>query len=211
VTPAERLKSPRVRMFVALDLPDDYVEDLVAWQEQEFGDWQELRLVPRFSLHSTLVFLGYQAEKDIDRIAELAFTDGGGPFELEGEEVVEVPPRKPRLYALGLKDAGGALGTFQDGLAQRLQEAGLYEPEKRPFWPHITLARSKRQGTRRDAGVPRGAKGGRARGGAPAQAEALPELPEQLARSFKASRLTLYSSTLRPQGAVYEVLARKTY
>jgi RNA 2',3'-cyclic 3'-phosphodiesterase len=210
VTPAERLKSPRMRMFVALDLPDDYVEDLVQWQKQELGDRQELRLVPRFSLHATLLFLGYQAEKDVDRIAELSLTDDAGKFELKGEELVEVPPRKPRLYALGLAD-GDALKGFQDGLSKRLTDAKLYEPEKRPFWPHVTLARFKRLGTRRDAGVSRGAKGGRARGGPPAQAVELPELPDELTRSFTASRLTLYSSTLRPQGAVYDVLARRAY
>ena len=65
-----------------------------------------------------------------------------------------VPPREPRLYALGLEDAGGALGAGRTGSVPALEEAGLYEPEKRPFWPHVTLARSKRQGTRRDARRP---------------------------------------------------------
>ena len=120
----------------------------------------ELRLRPRYSLHLTLVFLGYQAEKDVDRIAELAFADGGRPLRAaRGRSVVEVPPRTPRLYALGLEDAGGALGAFQDGLAQRLQEAGLYEPEKRPFWPHITLARFKRRGDPPRRGRPAWSKG----------------------------------------------------
>ena len=55
-----------------------------------------------------------------------------------------VPQRRPRLYALGLEDDGGALHGWQDGLSRRLEEARLYEPEKRPFWPHVTLARVKR-------------------------------------------------------------------
>jgi RNA 2',3'-cyclic 3'-phosphodiesterase len=208
VTPAERLKSPRVRLFVALDLPDPYLDELTAWQEAELGERGELRLLSRFSLHVTLVFLGYQAERDIDRIGELAFSERPQAFELRATEVVEVPPRRPRLYALAMVDEGEALARWQAGLSERLHDARLYEPEKRPFWPHVTIARFKREGTRRDGGVPRGARGGRARGGPGPAAGPLPELPEDLQAPLSAERLTLYRSTLRPQGAEYEALSR---
>ena len=67
-------------------------------------------------------------------------------------------------------------------------EAGRwYRPEKRPFWPHITLARVKR-GERRVPPLP---------GDPPAPAE-----------PFAGEQLTLYRSTLRPQGALYEPLAQ---
>jgi 2'-5' RNA ligase len=208
VTPAERLKSPRVRLFVALELPDPFLDELTEWQRAELGERTELRLVDRFSLHATLVFLGYQAERDIDRIGELSFSERPPAFELRATEVIEVPARRPRLYALALADEGEALGRWQAGLSERLHEAGLYEPEKRPFWPHLTIARFKREGTRRDGGVPRGARGGRARGGPAPAAGPIPELPEELQAPFSAERLTLYRSTLRPQGAQYEVLKR---
>jgi 2'-5' RNA ligase len=158
-------------------------------------------------MHVTLVFLGYQAEKDVDRIAELSFADGGGPFELRPTDLVEVPPRRPRLYALDLEDGGEALGKWQAGLAERLKEAQLYEPEKRPFWPHVTVARFKQTERHRTGGGARGGTRRVARGPA-AQPEPLPEFPEELSEPFKASRLTLYKSELRPQGAVYEPLAR---
>jgi 2'-5' RNA ligase len=208
VNPAERLKSPRVRLFVALDLPDPYLDELTAWQQAELGERAELRLVSRFSLHVTLVFLGYQAERDIDRIGELSFAERPPPFELRATELHELPPRRPRLYALAMADEGEALGRWQAGLSERLREARLYEPEGRPFWPHVTIARFKREGTRRDGGVPRGARGGRARGGPGPAAGQLPELPEDLQAPFSAYRLTLYRSTLRPQGAQYEVQSR---
>ena len=75
----------------------------------------------------------------------------------------------------------------------------------------MTIARFKREGTRRDGGVPRGARGGRARGGpgpAASPIPELPDLPENLQAPFSADRLTLYRSTLRPQGAKYDALAK---
>jgi RNA 2',3'-cyclic 3'-phosphodiesterase len=184
----DRLGSPRARLFVALELPEDVVEGVATLARDAFGPVDELRLVRRESLHVTLVFLGYQPEREIERIAATAFDEPAGSFDLVPDAIVPVPPRRPRLYALGLEDAGGALHGWQDGLSRRLEEAGLYEPEKRPFWPHVTLARVKR--------------GARVPGDA-----ALPQLPADLRQPFRANRVTLFRSTLKPSGAVYEPLA----
>jgi 2'-5' RNA ligase len=184
----ERLKSPRLRLFVALDLPDSVLDPLVEWRERHLGAVQGARLVPRASLHVTLVFLGYQYDRDVERIASLCFEDPAGPFELRPTEVAGIPPRRPRLYALGLEDADDAVTAWQKQLSDRLHAARLYEPEKRPFWTHVTLARGRRD-------------------------RALPRLQEPLAlspalsRPFTPERATLYRSTLSPSGAVYDPLA----
>lgn len=184
---SERLKSPRLRLFVALDLPEALREKLSAWRAQAFGERADVRLPADSSLHVTLVFLGYQAERDVGRIAEASFADRPSGFDLRALEVVEVPKRRPRLYAVSLDDSSDVLTRWQAGLSERLRELGVYEPEKRPFWPHVTVARVK---TRRE----------------PAPGPS-PQLPEPLTRPFRAERLTLYKSTLRPQGALYEPLA----
>jgi 2'-5' RNA ligase len=203
----ERLKSPRLRLFVALNLPDQFLDGLVAWQEEAFADRRDLRALSRYSLHITLVFLGYQAEKDVEQIAELSFAEPSAPFGLRAEEIVEIPPRRPRLYAIGMEDKDEALGRFQAGMSERLQKARLYEPEKRPFWPHLTVARFKQTERHRTAGGPRG-RPGRQSGGSSEPAGPPPEFPDELREPFEAARLTLYSSTLKPQGAEYEPLAR---
>jgi 2'-5' RNA ligase len=204
----ERLKSPRLRLFLALDLPDDLLDQLVGWQREAFAERTDLRLLPRASLHITLAFLGYQAERDVERITQLAFYQPGGPFALRASEVVEVPRRRPRLYALGLEEPGEELGGWQSELSERLHQAGLYEPEKRPFWPHVTVARVKtaRAGNRRSRGRQKDPAAT-----TPAPGEGVgepPTLPESLRQAFQAHRVTLYRSTLRPQGAIYEPLAR---
>jgi RNA 2',3'-cyclic 3'-phosphodiesterase len=184
----ERLKSPRLRLFVALELPDAVREPLIEWRERALGAVPEARLVAGSSLHVTLVFLGYQYERDVDRIARLCFGEPAGGFELRSSGVVGVPRSRPRLYALGLDDAGDALGAWQGELSERLDAAGLYEPEKRPFWSHVTLARGKR-----NRSLPR--------------LEDPPALPPELERPFVPERTTLYRSTLTPRGAVYDALA----
>jgi RNA 2',3'-cyclic 3'-phosphodiesterase len=188
----ERLKSPRVRLFVALDLPGDVLEQLVSWQRESLEPRNELRLLPKESLHLTLVFLGYQAERDVERIAAVTFEEPAEPFELRPAEVVPVPPRRPRLYAIGMEEGAQALTPWQGKLSERLEQAGLYKPEKRPFWPHLTVARLKRDRRKQP--------------GAISNAEP-PSLPDALTEPFQARALTLYKSTLRPQGALYEPLA----
>jgi 2'-5' RNA ligase len=208
MSPKDRPKSPRIRLFVALELPDQFLDPLVSWREEAFADRRDLRLPSRYSLHVTLAFLGYQYERDVEKITEASFSDGGPggeAFQLKPTDVTEVPPRRPRLYAVGLEDSGDKLTTWQGKLADRLSGAGFYEPEKRPFWPHITIARFKQTERHRTSG---GARGGARGGGPAAQPEPMPELPEELQTAFQAGKLTLYKSTLRPQGAEYEPLAR---
>jgi 2'-5' RNA ligase len=184
----ERLGSPRVRLFVALELPGQIVAPLAQWAGDAFSGHPDLRLVSPQSLHVTLAFLGHMYERDVERIAATAFAQDLPPVELRADGVQPVPRSRPRLFALELADRDGALGDWQQGLSERLHAAGLYEPEKRPFWPHVTLARAKRGKT------PRGVE--------------VPELTGDLRRPFHANTVTLYQSTLRPQGAVYEPLAR---
>jgi RNA 2',3'-cyclic 3'-phosphodiesterase len=189
----ERLKSPRARLFVALDLPDEVREGIVAWQGRELTD-PALRPVKPESLHMTLVFLGYHPEKSIERIAEAALVHARAPeVRLEPEPVGVPRGKRPRLFALDAPSEGAV--ELQSEVERRLVEERLYEPEKRPFWPHLTVARVKPE-----------RRGGRK----PALVERVPgTLPEQLFRPFSALRLTLYRSHLRPQGAEYIPMVAK--
>jgi 2'-5' RNA ligase len=149
----------------------------------------DLRPVGAEALHVTLVFLGWQDEAAAGKIAEAAFGGAGGaPPRLAAGEVHPLPPRAPRLFALDLTDEDDRAATLQAGASRALEAGGWYRPEKRPFWPHLTLARVKR-GRRRVTPLPE---------------LAAPREP------FEASRLTLYRSTLRPQGALYEPLAQRS-
>jgi 2'-5' RNA ligase len=176
-------------MFVALDLPEGARAALAGWRDELVAGRDDLRPVAAEALHVTLVFLGWQDERAADEIAEAALGEArGAPPLLAAGEVRPLPPRAPRLFALDLTDEDGRAATLQAGASRALEAGGWYRPEKRPFWPHLTLARVKR-GRRRVA---------------PLTELAAPEEP------FRASRLTLYRSTLRPQGALYEPLAQRS-
>jgi RNA 2',3'-cyclic 3'-phosphodiesterase len=196
----ERLKSPRARLFVALDLPESVLEGLAAWQRTELTD-EALRPSRSETLHMTLAFLGYQPERAIDQIAEAAmgFEADAPLVHLLGDPVA-VPRNRPRLYAIDSESDETV--ALQAEVERRLVEARFYEPEKRPFWPHLTVARVRSE-------RPSGDDRRRRRRGPPMRVERPPgRLPEALLDPFRGVRITLYRSYLRPTGAEYERVAR---
>ena len=175
------------RLFIALDLPNDAREALVEWRSRALRGREDLRPVAPEALHVTLVFLGHLPEEEIERIAALmrgAIPRVPAPV-LTATGVRAVPPRRPRLFALDLDDAGGRAGAIQGAIAAAVAGAGLYEPEERAFWPHVTLAR-----VRKDARTK------------PLEGPSPPTDP------WTAAAVTLYRSQLSPTGARYEALAR---
>jgi 2'-5' RNA ligase len=195
----ERLKSPRARLFVALDLPERVREGLVAWQRQALTD-PALRPVVAEALHVTLCFLAYHPERDIERIAEVVLGVGSRPIEIRFDaEPAPVPPNRPRLFAVDAESEGAV--ALQAALSDRLESERFYRPEKRPFWSHVTVARIKP--SKRSASDRRGRRRGR-----PMSVETPPgPLPAELLEPFGAVRVTLYRSRLRPSGAEYASLA----
>jgi len=188
----ERLKSPRARLFIALDLPDRVRSGIDAWGRRALRD-SALRPLRPESLHITLVFLGYRAEKEIERLAEIVreCTEPPPPIELRGA-VGRPRGSRPRLYVLEVLSPQTV--SLQAGLEERLQAAHLYKPEGRSFWPHVTVARVRPEarGSARPMHVTRAPSG----------------LPPALRRPFHGVRVTLYRSKLQPQGALYTPLAQ---
>jgi len=188
----ERLKSPRARLFVALDLPEEMRAGIVAWGRRELGD-PALRVVRPESLHITLAFLGYLPEGEIGRLGEIVAGLRSPAPELRlGDPVGKPAGRHPRLFALPA-DSPGAVG-LQAELEEELVAARLYKPEKRLFWPHLTVARVRPEGK----GSKRPREVARPPGG----------LPKDLLQPTRAVRTRLYRSELKPSGAEYRPLAQ---
>lgn len=174
----------KARLFVALDLPEDARDELVRWRARAL-DHPDLRLVGPEALHVTLVFLGHLDEELIPRIAELIEPPQAEAPVLTALGVKPVPPRGPRLFALDLADEDGRAAAIQAAVSGALEREGLYEPEKRPFWPHVTLARVR--------------KGARVR---------KLDVPDPPSEPWRGAAVTLYRSRLSRQGARYEPVAR---
>ncbi|MEO8092297.1 MAG: RNA 2',3'-cyclic phosphodiesterase [bacterium] len=195
----QRLKSPRVRLFTALDLPTDVRAGLERWQARECAD-QALRPVAPDALHVTLCFLGYHPERAIGGIAELLAAVDPRPVPMRFEpNPVGISGRRPGLYAIS--SPSDAAVELQRELGSMLAADRLYKAEKRPFWPHVTVARVRPE--RRPKGDP-----SRRQRGRPRVVERLPgPLPSELLGPFGSVRVALYLSHLRPSGAEYERLA----
>jgi 2'-5' RNA ligase len=188
----ERLKSPRVRLFVALDLPAEVRNRIVAWGDDALSD-PALRPVSPQALHITLAFLGWRWEREVPRAAEIVHRVRAEAPRIElAAEPLGIPPRKPpRLFALDAPSEDTV--ALQRDIEAELVAARLYKPEKRPFWSHVTVARVRKvRGEKRYMRVER----------------APPAIPEALRMPFLGVRVTLYRSVLLSAGAEYTPLAQ---
>jgi 2'-5' RNA ligase len=177
----------RLRVFVALDLPPDVREALVTWRSGVMSLFPDLRPVAEDALHATLCFLGNREAGAVKEIADAFQTalDGASGPELGLEAALWLPPRRPRVVGVRLGDSEGALASIQGAVSAALSDGGWYTPEKRPFLPHVTVARI------------------------PARVRIRPtELPPLPRLTFNAPSVTLYRSRLQRSGARYEPLAR---
>lgn len=198
-------EQPSARLFLALDLPPAERSLLAAWRDRAIATRSDLRAVAADALHLTLVFLGQRPAAEASRIAQLAFAAAAElpAARLVATAVVPLPRRAPRLFALDLEDDGGGATAIQAAISDALAAAGLHTPERRPFWPHVTLARVKA-----GAGAPAGAAKGRGRHAGRPHARVEPIDLEPPPTVFAACDVTLYQSHLSPHGARYEPLER---
>jgi 2'-5' RNA ligase len=100
-------------------------------------------------VHLTLHFLGGVEESRVRGIkSRLAATLAGlRGFEVTVKGVGAFPSlSRPRVLWAGIDDEGGRLLSLEQRLGRTLREAGL-QLEDRPFSPHLSLARTRRQPT----------------------------------------------------------------
>ena len=150
------------------------VESLAAWQLRELGG----RIVPPGNLHVTLAFLGSRPGSDLQPVAgavrEAAARAGRPEFDVRGY-------RETRSVGmLVFDDLDGRAAALAEDLFGRLEALGVYERERRPWLPHVTVTRFRK----------------------PLRLD--PVLPE--VEPFSPSDAAVYLSRLHPSGAQYEVL-----
>lgn len=185
----------RARLFVALELPGQVRSALVGWAGETLGGTPGVRLLDADSLHMTLCFLGEVRVSAVEGISSaLAEACRDGPetpliFEIEG--VRRLPPRRPRVCAVSLRDRDGRGAALQAALSQRLVAGGWYAPERQGWLAHVTVARMSR--------------GGGGPGGSDWSETGWWDAPPPALAPFPATAITLMRSW---PGSRYEVLAR---
>jgi 2'-5' RNA ligase len=175
---------PSLRLFVALELPEAARAALVAFRAAA-ADPEVWRPVSDEALHLTLAFLGRRPVGDVTVVSSVLHDAPEPAPRLVLAGGLLLPPRRARVLCASLEDPDGTLLDLQSRVSDELTAAGVYTPEKRPFRPHVTVARLRPR-----ARAPR----------------SVTESPEPL--EFAGGPLTLFESRLHPSGAHYEPLTR---
>ena len=126
----------RLRLFVALRLPDAVLDEIEHWQREQLRD---VRLAPREHMHVTLAFLGNRPSGDVPAIVGALRDAASGAGEIA---LTLLRYRETRSVGmLVLDDEGGGATRFASDVQERLERLGIYRREARPWLPHVTVAR----------------------------------------------------------------------
>jgi 2'-5' RNA ligase len=134
------------RLFVALEIGLKAQGRMADEQERlaETMRGSALRWTKRDQLHITLVFIGEVSEERAAPIVDaLREPLPHPPFRFALGGLGAFPPRgAPRAMWIGVKSGAEEVIRVQALVAERLETVGV-ERERRPFSPHLTLARWK--------------------------------------------------------------------
>ncbi len=168
----------RLRLFLGFRLPATTAHQVVRWQREELDAPEGARLVPEENLHVTIAFLGSRPAGELAAIAGALRESAGG---------AERPSLRPTGYRetrsvgmLVFDDEEGRATRIAEEAHARLARLGVYEPEQRPWLPHLTVVRFRER---------------------PRLRPPIPDLGP-----VTMSDAAVYISRLRPTGAQYEVL-----
>ncbi len=187
-----------MRVFAALPMPAETASQ-IAPITARFQQYRGLKTVADY--HVTLHFFGEQSAEQVASIA--AAMDACGqrpPIRARLGQLGQFPERgNPRVIFVGFSQGAEEVAGVQSAYVRRIAEIGAVagaeavaiaqagltvEREKRPFLPHVTLARNKH------ARLPR---------------DFLSEF-DALEQDFVFDRLVLFESVLKPSGAEYHAL-----
>jgi len=175
-----------MRVFIAIDLPNEIRDALREIQRQLRSLTDSVRWVAPESIHITLKFVGEVPDKRVEDINTALRGLTWKPFTVTVRGVGFFPgTRSPRIFWAGME--APTMKGLAEHLDARMERQG-FDKEKRAFRPHITLARAK--DSRIDSSLVLGAT----------------EYQEHNFGSFTVDRVFLFKSTLKPSGAVYEKL-----
>jgi 2'-5' RNA ligase len=187
-----------MRLFIGVALPDSARKEAAAACERlkqrtrRAAPRAQIRWVEPANLHVTLWFLGETKEAAADAVRSAL--DSGfavAPFDLQLARFGAFPETgSPRVLWMDVARGREQLVSLYLAIRDRLATLG-FEPERRGFSPHLTLARVK-DISRSDAPVVRKVLG-----------SASPSLS-----TFTADAVTLFRSYTSPHGARYESLLR---
>jgi 2'-5' RNA ligase len=175
-----------IRLFVALEIPDEVKEEVISACKAAAGNEAELRWEAKEKIHLTLKFIGEIKEELLSKIKdEIEFVSNYTSFDCTISKFgFFFRDRQAKILWCNI-ETDESLFSLVDELNNRLQKFNI-EIEKRKFKGHLTLSRIKKT------------------------------FDEEFIQTvkmysftpieFNADRITLIQSVLKPYGSEYKVL-----
>ena len=182
-----------MRSFIAIELPKEIKDTLAQIQETLKKQGADVKWVEPKNIHLTIKFLGEIDEQKLAKvisIMEEAVKDKN-TFSLRIWSLGAFPKLDyPKVIWVGLKQGDRETKIIAEGLEEKITKLGIPK-EKRSFSSHITLGRVKSNLNRLNL------------------VTVLKNLEGSLEKEnleFVATKITLFKSTLTPQGPIYDAL-----
>lgn len=186
----------KIRAFIALEMPDKIRRalDEISFRLRKDLSEVPLRWVPVDHMHLTLKFLGDISPEQVPAITSVLEEETASlsPFDLSVHGLGVFPNlQRPRVLWVGVNLSQGAK-EFQREIESEVSKLG-FSTERRPFSPHLTLARVR--------GHARSADLARIR-------EVMTGTENSAPVVDLADTITLFRSDLKPSGSVYNALSK---
>ena len=183
------------RTFIAIELPPPLRTKLADIRHRlPAGPARAIRWIPPDGIHLTLRFLGDVEPARVpgisERVAAAASQTGRFWLELAGPGAFP-PAGAPSVFWIGLTGETQRLSSLHARLEGGLSTIG-FEPDRRPFHPHLTIGRISSRARTREALDAR---------------SAFVRLQVEPGLRFEARSVTLWRSHLLESGARYEALS----
>jgi 2'-5' RNA ligase len=179
-----------LRSFLAIELPKSIQKKIEEVQRDLKTSHADVKWVLPEKIHLTLKFFGNIEESKVDPILQSIgnLIQRTSPFSIKVQGMGAFPHSKnPRVIWMGLRSGKEVLATFQKELEGTLAKIG-FEPEDRPFQPHLTLGRMKSSQGKDDL------------------VGKMEEHREEEFGSVEVEKVVLFKSDLRPSGPIYTAL-----
>jgi 2'-5' RNA ligase len=183
----------RYRTFIAIDVSPFARDRLVGVQQQLSALADDVKWVEPDNLHLTLIFLGEVDERDVVDVCRAVTKSCAdvAPFAFTLEGLGAFPTvRRPRTLIAKISEGHEAVRSLQKAIEPALLDLGCYRREERPFTPHVTIGRVKRDGSAEQLSV------------------ALLKFAAWSGGQTPVKEVLVLSSNLGPDGPKYSLLSR---
>jgi len=179
-----------IRSFLAIELPEPILRKIEEVQGDLRSTHADVRWVSPEKIHLTLKFFGNIEESRIDPIFKSIEEPIRNtlPFSLKVRGIGAFPHLKnPRVIWMGLVNGREVFTLLQKQIETQLEKIG-FQPEARPFHPHLTLGRMKSSRGKEEL------------------VERIEKHKEEEFGAVQVERVVLFKSDLRPSGPIYTPL-----